>query len=386
MIETHEYLMPDYFPAFSCKIGACRAACCVGWPVSFSLEDYYHLMGEECSDELRKKLDVALRIKLKPTPESYAEISPRYDGNCPMRMDDGRCRLHAELGEGSLSYVCRLYPRGVRLENGYECSCSNSCEAVLELMFSRDEPIEFISREFTFDVPKPAVRSIIFESLGREQEIRLWLIRHMQNQALPMPQRLMATGHALWSLDEALSTHDEAQVERLIHGQRRIQPLQPQELTQGHLDFGLEVAKGMIALLDERSVSIQDYGEDALEYFDHSFQRYEVARAHFETVLPKWEIWFEHMLVNHMFFSRFPFQDRPVNLRDEFVALCAVYALLRFLGIGCMRNKSDQSAFVDIATAVFRLVDHTDFDRYAAQMMKELGCADWERVHDLVSL
>ena len=303
-----------------------------------------------------------------------------------MRMDDGRCRLHAELGEGSLSYVCRLYPRGVRLENGYECSCTNSCEAVLELMFSRDEPIEFISKEFTFDVPKPAVRSIIFESLGREQEIRLWLIRHMQNQALPMPQRLMATGHALWSLDEALSTHDEAQVERLIHGQRRIQPLQPQELTQGHLDFGLEVAKGMIALLDERSVSIQDYGEDALEYFDHSFQRYEVARAHFETVLPKWEIWFEHMLVNHMFFSRFPFQDRPVNLRDEFVALCAVYALLRFLGIGCMRNKSDQSAFVDIATAVFRLVDHTDFDRYAAQMMKELGCADWERVHDLVSL
>ena len=75
-----------------------------------------------------------------------------------------------------------------------------------------------------------------------------------------------------------------------------------------------------------------------------------------------------------------------MNLRGEFIALSAVYALLRFLGIGCMRDQSDESAFVDIAAAVFRLVDHADFERYAAQMMKELGCDDWDRVHDLVSL
>lgn len=386
MIETHEYLMPDYFMDFSCKMGACRKACCVGWPVSFSLEDYYHLMSEECSESLRKALDIGLRIKLKPTPESYAEISPRYDGNCPMRMEDGRCRLHAELGEGALSYVCRLYPRGVRLENGYECSCANSCEAVLELMFSRDEPIEFITKQLTFDVPKQPRRSVVFESLGREQEIRLWLIHHMQNQALPMPQRLMAIGHALWALDEALATRDEKQVERLLHGQRRIRPLLPQELTQGHLDFGLSVARGMIELLDERSVSIREYGEEALASFNESFQRYALARAHFETVIPKWEIWFEHMMVNHMFFTQFPFQDRPVSLRDEFFALCAVYALLRFLGIGCMWGKNDEHLFVDVAAAVFRLVDHTAFDRYAAQMMKHLSCEDWERIHDLMSL
>ena len=142
----------------------------------------------------------------------------------------------------------------------------------------------------------------------------------------------------------------------------------------------------MITLLDERSESICDYGQAALAYFGQSFDNYVLARDHFEAVLPKWDIWFEHMLVNHMFFSRFPFQDRPVSLRDEFYALCAVYALLRFLGIGHMRDKDDESAVVDVAAAVFRLVDHTAFDRYAAQMMKELGCDDWDRVHDLVSL
>ena len=92
------------------------------------------------------------------------------------------------------------------------------------------------------------------------------------------------------------------------------------------------------------------------------------------------------MLVNHMFFSRFPFQDRPESLKDEFIALCGVYALLRFLGIGWLRGKENAEAFVDVAAAAFRLVDHTSFDRYAAHMMKRLGCGDLERVHDLVSL
>jgi len=272
------------------------------------------------------------------------------------------------------------------MENGYECSCANSCEAVLELLFARDEPIVFEKKQLSFELPRTEKKTVFFETLGREQEIRLWLIRHMQNQTLPLPLRMMAMGHALAALDEALAARDEKEVDRLLCGQRRMKPLQTAELTPGHLDFGLRIAGEMIKLLDERSNSIHSYGEEALAYFDRSFDKYMTARNHFERVLPKWDIWFEHMMVNHMFFVRFPFQDRPVSLPDEFIALCAVYSLLRFLGIGHMRDKMSASAFVDVAAAVFRLVDHTAFDRYAARMMKELGCDDWARVHDLISL
>ena len=141
MKEMHEYLIPDYYPDFACKMGACRNACCEGWPISLSLDDYYHLTCARCSEDLRHRLDTGLHIRLNPLPEAYAEIAPRYDGSCPMRLDDGRCAIHVELGEELLSLVCRLYPRGVRQEYGYECSCANSCEAVLELLFQRDEPI-----------------------------------------------------------------------------------------------------------------------------------------------------------------------------------------------------------------------------------------------------
>ena len=51
------YLVPDYFPAFSCKMGACRRPCCEGWPISVSMKDYFHLMGADCSPDLRRRLD-----------------------------------------------------------------------------------------------------------------------------------------------------------------------------------------------------------------------------------------------------------------------------------------------------------------------------------------
>lgn len=386
-VETaHVFLMPDYFPDFVCKMGACRTCCCEGWPISFSLEDYYRLMCSPCEDALRQLLDRSVRIKLEPTAQSYAEIAPRFDGRCPMQMQDGRCMLHAQLGETALSSICRLYPRMVRVKDDKECCCAGSCEAVLELLFRRDEPIAFIQKEWTFDLPRAQERKSIFETLECEQEIRLWLIRLFQDRLLPMPQRLMAMGHALDALRETLGTHDAAQLERLLCGKRRIRPLDAQELKQGRPDFGLTIARSMIELLDERSVSICRYGIAALAYFDDSFERYTAARAHFEAVFPKWEIWFEHMLVNHMFFARFPFQDRPGIMKEEFAALCAVYALLRVLGIGWMWDKREEHAFVDVAAAVFRLVEHTAFDRYAAHMMERLGCSDLAQLHDLISL
>jgi len=105
---TREYLVPDYYSRFSCKMGACRSACCTGWPISFSLNDYFRLIGSDCSPQLRDRLDRGVRIALEPTPEVYAQIAPRWDGECPMRLDDGRCAIHAELGCEGACAACAM--------------------------------------------------------------------------------------------------------------------------------------------------------------------------------------------------------------------------------------------------------------------------------------
>lgn len=377
MSDICEYLMPDYFPDFHCKMGACRNACCEGWPISFSLTDYFKLLSVDCSPELRRKIDCAIHIADHPYPEAYAQISPRYDGQCPMRLEDGRCAMHSELGDGALAAVCRLYPRGVRTGEIHECSCANSCEAVIETLFSHEEPLRFFSRPMEFHVPEASPRQFCFENAGREQEIRLWFISQMQNRKYVLPQRLVLLGDAVERMEAALQQGDHGRVEALLSGKEELGIPDTIAAAPEHLRFGLQVAGQMLEILDERSDSIRDYGRQALAYFgqgEGAYETYVSAAAHFESLMPCWEQWFENMLVNHMFFVQFPFQDRPVNLADEFIALCAVYILLRFLCVGIMGEGTAAEKAMDVAAAAFRLIDHTEFDRYAAPILKELGC------------
>lgn len=388
MSRIRNYLMPDYFSEFHCKMGACRSACCEGWPVSFSMADYFKLLGVECSPALRRKLDCAMHLSEHPSPEAYAQITPRYDGKCPMHMEDGRCALHTELGDGALAAVCRLYPRGVHVGDVNECACANSCEAVVELLM-RAKPVDFVEAPMEFSEIQPQERRFHFESAGREQAIRLWLIAFIQNRTYTLPQRLQIMGRGLEAMERALIDHDERKIDALLTGAERFSA--PEETSIGHeeLCFGLTTANHMLEILDERSDSIREYGQAALDYFgqgETEFDQYVKAREHFEKMIPEWESWFENMLVNHMFFVQFPFQDRPVDFKEEFLALCAVYVLLRFLCVGWTATRETVSSAVDVAAAAFRLIDHTEFDRYAVPIFRRLGCTEWNRLHRLVCL
>ncbi|MBR4081582.1 MAG: flagellin lysine-N-methylase [Clostridia bacterium] len=384
-----EYLVPDYFPYFSCKMGACRHACCEGWPISFSMTDYFRLLSADCSASLRRKLDCAMHLAPHPSPEAYAQISPRWDGQCPLRLPDGRCALHAELGDGALAAVCRLYPRGVRQGAEKECSCANSCEAVLELLLHHDAPLTFVPFEGNFNLPEPPPRTHFFHTGGRDQSIRLWLIAQLQRREFPLPRRMLLLGAALKAIDEALAAQDMQRLDALLSGREMLfVPAMP-EAGSPQLAAGLDTAERMLAIMDEGSDSIREYGEVALAYFgegEAAFSRYTEAAARFARLLPGWETWLEHMLVNHMFFAQFPFQDRPVPLKDEYLALCAVYTLLRFLLIGWAAQHETTDAAVDAAAAAFRLIDHTDFDRYAAPILRRLGCDDWQHLWQILCL
>jgi len=354
------------------------------------MPNYFYLLGMDCAPHLRRQLDCGLRILDHPTEEEYAQFEPRYDGNCPMRMKDGRCSLHAELGEEILPDVCRLYPRGIRLTDGiYECSCANSCEAVPELFLHRESPITFIKRKMAIQLPPLPSRSTLFETLGMEQPIRLYLISVMQDRRMSPVQRLLCLGEILDRIDQAFTSKDKTMLDSVLQSRPTPPVAEKKEINEAHVCFGLNIVEQMIEILDARSQSIRGCGEAALAYFGKGeavITRYHTARARFEIAFPQWEIFYEHMLVNHMFFSQFPFQDRPESMHSEYIALCALYAVLRFLGLGCMAERSEESTLVDGMAAAFRLVEHTEFDRYASHILKRLHCTSREELLDLISL
>ena len=370
------YLVPDYFFDFHCKMGACRNACCEGWPIGVSMKDYFMLLGAEVSKELRIRLDCALHLTEHPTEDAYARIMPRYDGSCPMRMEDGRCGLHYELGEHALSDVCRLYPRGVRTGETHECSLANSCEAVVEALMNREEKITFSRKEMDFGVKEAHKRVHQFENAGCETEIRMRLISIMQDRDYTIPERLVLLANRMHLLDQAMKSRDFTRVHELIREDSKQDAPEMHPPTHEGLMSGLDIAGKMLEVLDERSESIRSYGKNALSFFgsgEHEYEMYIKATEQFECALPDWQTWFEHLIVNHMFFSQFPFQDRPLDFEDEFLALVCVYMLLRFLLLGNMGDDFTPVKAADVASAVFRLVEHTEFESFSGKILKHIG-------------
>ncbi|MBQ7651973.1 MAG: flagellin lysine-N-methylase, partial [Victivallales bacterium] len=341
-----EFLVPDYFTDFKCKIGACRHQCCFGWPISISMKEYFRLLGEECNDELRHRLDVSLHVCDNPTEERYAQVCPRYDGRCAMMYPDGRCAIHADLGEAALPEPCRLYPRGVR-DNG-ECSCANSCEAVIELLIHHCNILKFNKMQLDIEVVPSYGQH---DDEASHIELRMALVGIMQDRTKKMLCRLRDIGMVLMSKDAGIE--DAELIDAVLE-------LEDSMDVSGWLKF----AEAIVAELVENSYALREYGEKALCFFRKGDEQYAIAASVFETHFPDWENRFENILVNQMFFSQFPFGPNS-NITCEFIGLFMTYVLMRFLCLGNLADNPTDEHFVDVCAALFRLVSHTDFGRTA---------------------
>ena len=86
MTEKREFFAPEYYEGFRCKMGACRAACCEGWPVDMSRRDYFRLESAECSRKLRQRIDRALRVLPREIEITAGSARKRFDG-APLTCD-----------------------------------------------------------------------------------------------------------------------------------------------------------------------------------------------------------------------------------------------------------------------------------------------------------
>ncbi|MCR4907028.1 MAG: flagellin lysine-N-methylase [Clostridiales bacterium] len=347
MKETHEYLVPRYFREFSCKMGACRRSCCEGWPVTVSMKNYFTLLGLPCRKELRDRLDTGLRVLDHPTEEEYARFSPNWLGDCPMRMEDGRCSIHAELGEENLSDVCRLYPRGVRTFDGeFECALSNSCEGVVELLRRERDPMTWERERLPLTPPPfPGTPS---DRCGypASWDARLGLLSILEDRTGTLPERIFALRAPLG--------------------------LSGMQTTDTQSD-GLRAACRLLGFFAERSESIRDEAEACLARYEASPARYADDCRLFADRFPDHAVFFEQLIVNHAFFTQFPYEG--LSAADEWKGLAAVYGLLRVLCVGCTAPDPGEDTLADCAASAFRLIDHTRFSALAARLLDEGSAA-----------
>lgn len=356
------FTVPDIYPDFKCKISACRQSCCHGWEITLSMKEYFKLVGMDCDPELRRKLDGSVYIVDHPSPERYAAIAKRYDGDCPMHDADGYCSLQCRCGETALTSVCRFYPRSPRTRHAFECSVAASCEGVCELLFAKKEPLSFIEMPLDFDD--------VFTPLPDDDTVTKSYVRIRKRLVSIMQER----GTALWkrlSLAVAACEKADAALQDGRDGGLTLQggAADPNKTTD---TAALRAAAKLLSGFDFRH-SVYRFAlkaDENLAFSSDDFPKsYEAAKGKFAEAFPEWERMFENVLVNHFFYEGLPFSDDGCSPYDNMKAMCAVYGLWRLVAVGYTLTSPDIASLVDCTAAFFRLAENSPLPDNLAKAM-----------------
>ncbi|MBQ8510590.1 MAG: flagellin lysine-N-methylase [Clostridia bacterium] len=366
---TQKFTVPEYYTRFSCKCGECRSTCCRGWGISLSMSEYFRLIGLDCSPNLRRRLDTAFHLADDRSPEHYAMVTPKWDGDCPLHGEDGYCMLQRECGEETISAVCRYYPRAPRRLTGehFECSTSGSCEHTLELLFADDEPLRFVETELTFDLELPEPQLTAGEAADA-LALRREAMDMLADRSLPFNERLLALGRTLWTKVGRDAAGFDGTPDRASREEA----------------FGL--CGELLRQFERTSMTLQEYLPAIDAHYGGALPSEELC-ADLHRLFPRLDIFAEKMFVNHVFYKNFP-HSAGGDIADEFTALCAVWGAAKYMACAYIREHMHSKGtpslddLVDVTAAVFRVIEHSRFDECAVKFLRRrnvgaAGLAAW---------
>lgn len=143
----------------------------------------------------------------------YAKIKLDAQGNCPFRMKNGLCEVHATHGHAKLSKTCKTYPRlekvrGDQVHKSLTLSCP---EAVRQALLNPDA-MTFdtqVTQDHTFK-PTPYARPACYDA------VRELFVLLLSDTATPLEQRLFTFGLALKQLSQCEPEQQEVVFEQVV--------------------------------------------------------------------------------------------------------------------------------------------------------------------------
>ncbi|MCH4192725.1 MAG: flagellin lysine-N-methylase [Butyrivibrio sp.] len=363
-----QFLVPDYYQKFECKGGACRHSCCEGYQVNVTMKEYFDLKALECTEPLRRHLDDALCLHGYPDENKYAHLSHAWDGRCRMHGQDGLCELHGECGADALPSVCRYYPRSPLTKYRPECSCANACEGVLEELFRHQDKISFEHQELEFDLAGDRTCSQTDTAIRIYAAVRHLMFLELQDRRVPVGRRIELARHDLEKLPQGHVYDAEFQkrAEWLCDRAAMVELTSEQNTTMQEL-FMLPAGTLFMLLREFGKMydSIEKYAEKAQEFEDTAGimdqlqlqQAWEQAAGRF----PEISLYMEQMMVNHVFYTGFPFTDERADWGEHGLVLTVTYELLKVLIAVCLDEQADMTTFTDLCADYFRMTEFTGF-------------------------
>lgn len=173
-----QIIKQDDFDSFKCIADKCPSSCCVGWQIVIdeeSLDKYARIEGN-----FKGKIDRAVDFE--------EGVFIQNNRRCAMLRDDDLCEIHCCLGEESLCYTCKQFPRHEEeFEDIRELSLSMSCPEVARTVVSRTEPYHFVEEENDEIDDFEDFDYLLYTKLVDAREIAYKIV---QNRGLPIQKRM----------------------------------------------------------------------------------------------------------------------------------------------------------------------------------------------------
>lgn len=128
--------VPKYLNKFKCIADKCEDTCCAGWEIVIDEEtyDYYENLSGSFGERLRNEM----------VNDGEDNIFVLKNGNCAFLNENKLCDIYNELGEDSLCYTCKKYPRYMEeFGNLREIGISLSCPEAARIMLGDSNKVEF---------------------------------------------------------------------------------------------------------------------------------------------------------------------------------------------------------------------------------------------------
>ena len=128
--------VPKYFNEFECISSECTDTCCAGWEIVVDDDtfEHYQKVEGEFGDVLRNQI----------TLDDGDNIFVLKNHNCPFLNENGLCDIYSNIGEDSLCYTCKQYPRFTEeFGNLREIGLSLSCPEAARIILKDSKKIEF---------------------------------------------------------------------------------------------------------------------------------------------------------------------------------------------------------------------------------------------------
>ncbi|AQR94890.1 flagellin lysine-N-methylase [Clostridium saccharoperbutylacetonicum] len=175
-------IVPHYYKDFKCIASKCTDTCCAGWEIII----------DEKTNKHYKKVCGEFGERLKANLTLYEDGESGFilkNNNCPFLNKNNLCDIYTELGEESLCYTCKTYPRFIE-EYSYirEIGISLSCPEAARLILKDSKPI-------TFDVSEDNELIDIYDDINFDISMELMSARKvaldmLQNHSIAFKCRI----------------------------------------------------------------------------------------------------------------------------------------------------------------------------------------------------